>query len=304
MDVGFDSKDLAPIWNDLLGIEDDGIDIDKELEEIGKGKVKPGDLYKLGRHRLLCASSTDIESVRSLVGEEEVNVLYCDPPYNISLDYDKGFGKESKYGGKVNDSKSIAEYETFIAKTLENGLSVCSKDAHIFYYCDENYIWLVQGAFRKHKVKLKRVCLWIKNNQNPTPQTAFNKCYEPCVYGTVGRPHLSPVNNLNEVLNTEIGTGTDTIDDISNLWTSKRLNTSSYEHPTEKPPTLHERPLRRCTKPGQVVLDLFGGSGSTLIACEQLGRKALIVEMSPIFCELIIRRYEKLTGNKARKVTK
>lgn len=304
LDVGFSSKDLAPIWNELLGVENDEIDLDKELGNIKESNIKSGDLFELGSHRLICGDSTNSQIIKTLAQKDVINVLYCDPPYNISLNYDKGFGKDSKYGGKVNDSKSVAEYENFISKSLQNGLSVCNKDAHIFYYCDENYIWLIQKAFIDNKIKLKRVCIWIKNSQNPTPQTAFNKCYEPCVYGTLGSPHLSPVNNLNEVLNKEIGTGNDTIDDINNLWVTKRLNTSSYEHPTEKPPILHERPLRRCSRMGDVVLDLFGGSGSTLIACEQLGRKALIVEMDPIFCELIIRRYEKLTGKKARKVNR
>ena len=139
-----------------------------------------------------------------------------------------------------------------------------------------------------------------------TPQVAFNKAYEACVYGTIGNPYISDrLNNLTEVLNKEVDTGNRTLDDIFdifNIWLARRLPTSSYEHPTEKPPTLHEKPLRRCTRVGDSVLDLFGGSGSTLIACEQLKRKCIMAEIEPIFCDLIIRRYKNLTGGELLKV--
>ena len=106
----------------------------------------------------------------------------------------------------------------------------------------------------------------------------------------------------NEILNKEIGTGNRTADDIMDIfdiWLAKRLPGQDYEHPTSKPPTLHEKPLRRCSKINDIVLDLFGGSGSTMIACEQLKRRAYMVEIEPIFCQLIINRFEKLTGIKA-----
>lgn len=138
-----------------------------------------------------------------------------------------------------------------------------------------------------------------------TPQIAFNKLYEPCVYGTRGKPYLAPINNLNEILNKEVGTGNRAMDDVQdliNIWLAKRLPGNEYEHPTEKPPTLHEKPLRRCTKPGDRVLDSFGGSGSTLIACEQLNRIAYLSELDPIFCQLIINRYVQLTGSKAKQL--
>lgn len=305
LDVGFDSKDLSPIWKDLLGTENDDINIEEEMSKIKESRIKEGEIYQLGIHRLACGNSMDNSLVKSLAGKDKATIIYCDPPYNISLDYDKGFGNKSKYGGHVNDNKPEREYKNLIMETIENGLAVSQKDVHIYYFCDENYIWLIQQSYKDLGIKLKRVCLWVKNSQNPTSQTAFNKSYEPIVYGIIGEPFLNPINNLTEVLNKEVGTGNDTIDDIndiSNLWTIKRLPGNKYEHPTEKPVTLHEKPLMRCSKPGDVVLDLFGGSGSTLIACEQLKRKALLVEMSPVFCELIIRRFEKLTGTKAKKI--
>ncbi len=95
-----------------------------------------------------------------------------------------------------------------------------------------------------------------------------------------------------------MGTGNRTAEDVADLfdlWLARRMPTQEYEHPTAKPPTLHEKPLKRCTAAGDFVLDLFGGSGSTLIACEQLGRRALLMEHEPAFIDVIIDRYEKLT---------
>lgn len=107
-------------------------------------------------------------------------------------------------------------------------------------------------------------------------------------------------------MNKEVGTGNqglEDVQDILDIWLVKRINGSEYQHPTQKPPTLHEKALRRCSVPGDIVLDLFGGSGSTMIACEQLKRTCYLVEQEPIFVDLIIRRYEKLTGLKAKKIS-
>lgn len=305
LDVGFDDSDLSAIWDDVLEIEDDNFDIEEELSRIGEPKTKHGQLFQLGKHRLLCGDALEPKDVAKLVGNRQADMVYNDPPYNISLDYNKGIGTKGKYGGtRTKDSKSREEYKNFIQTALQNSLNVTRPKAHIFTWCDENYIGLIQETYQHLGVSPKRVCLWIKNNQNATPQIAFNKAYEPCVYGTIGKPYLSEgIRNLTEVLNKEIGSGNRLLDDIEdylNIWLVKRLPTADYEHPTEKPPTLHEKPLRRCTKPGDLVLDLFGGSGSTLIACEQLKRTAYLMEIEPIFCDLIIRRFERISNAKAK----
>ncbi len=108
--------------------------------------------------------------------------------------------------------------------------------------------------------------------------------------------------NHNEILNKEIGTGNRAVDDIIDIfdiWLAKREATSEYQHATTKPITLMEKPLKRCSKVGSSVLDLFGGGGSTLLACEQLKRKAFLCELSPVFCDVIINRWERRTNGKA-----
>ena len=106
-------------------------------------------------------------------------------------------------------------------------------------------------------------------------------------------------------MNKEVATGNRLIDDIMdlfNIWLIKRLAGNEYQHPTQKPPTLYEKSLRRCSKPGDIILDLCAGSGSLMVACEQLKRTAYLVEIEPIFCQLIVNRYEKLTNTKVKKI--
>jgi DNA modification methylase len=302
LDVGFDDSDLADIWNDALETDDDDFDVEKAVKEAQETDIKPGDLFQLGQHRLICGSSTDSEVIKRLVGDLKPTIFYSDPPYNIGLDYNKGVGRKAGYGGTTDDNKSEADYRNFLRDILATALPTLTKDAHVFMYCDQTYIGLVQSLMADYKLKNRRVCMWIKNGFNVTPKVAFNKGYEPCVYATRGKPFLSESSqNLTEVLNKDIASGNRTIDDIIDLfdvWLAKREAGQDYKHPTQKPVTLHEKPLKRCTKVSDMVLDVFGGSGSTLIACEQMKRRALLCELEPVFCQVIIDRWEALTGDK------
>ena len=305
LDVGFTQLELSEGWDDGLDLGDDDFNEEKELEASKTTTIKLGDVFQLGRHRLVCGDSQDKETLKVLMDKGKANMIYTDPIFNIALDYNKGLGGHSNYGGEINDKKSDTDYKEFLKAIFVNALDFCHSDLHFFSYCDSSYIWLVQELFKEIGIKNKRVCLWIKNGLNLTPKNAFNKMYEPCIYGTKGNPYLAPIKNLGEILNPEIGVGNRGIEDILDqldIWLEKRLPGNEYQHPTQKPHTLHERALRRCTKVNDIVLDVFGGSGSLLIACEQLNRKAYLVELNPIFCQLIINRFEKLTGLKAQLV--
>lgn len=304
---GFDDNDLSAIFADSLEVVDNEFDVEKELAKIKKPKTKPGDMFALGEHRLICGDSLDLSVVQKLVGKATIDMVYCDPIYNISLDYDGGVGGKKSYGGTVQDKKSDSEYRDFLSKSIKNALLVSKPNTHVFYWCDQKYIGLVQELFVEAGLDNKRVCLWIKGAANPVPTVAFNKTYEPCVYATRGKPYLSPVAlNLTEVLNKEFGpAGNKLLDDIidmSDIWLTKRISGQDYQHATQKPVTLHERPIKRCTKPGDTILDLFGGSGSTLMAADAMKRVCYIAEVEPIFCDLIIKRYEQSSGNKAKKI--
>lgn len=306
VDIGLDRSELQNIWAENLEVENDDFDDQKELSKIKIPKTKRGDLIALGSHRIYCGDSTNPISLERLFGKERASIVYSDPVYNLrgGVDYNKGIGGHANYGGNVNDNRTDDEYKTFIRKSIECALSVTKNDAHIFYWCDESYIWVAQTLYRELGIQNKRVCLWIKNGQNPTPNIAFNKCYEPCVYGVIGKPFISNnLKNLNEVMNKEITTGNNLLEetlDHLDVWMVKRLSGKDYSHATSKPAKLHEKAIRRCTRPREIILDSFLGSGSTLIAAEQLKRRVYGIELEPVFCDLVIKRYERLTGKKAK----
>lgn len=304
---GFDDGDLSVIFADSLEVADDDFNIDIELKKIKKPKAKLGDYYALGSHRLGCLDSANPTAVKRLVGKAKIDMVYCDPNFNIALDYNTGVGGKASYGGTINDLKPDHEYRQFLKHTMENALSVAKPNTHVYYYCDQKYIGMIQSLFSELGLNNKRVCLWIKGAANPTPGVAWNKCYEPCVYATRGKPYLSPVSlNFAEVLNKELGpSGNKLLDDIMdslNIWLAKRIPGQEYQHATQKPVTLHERPIKRCTKLGDTILDLFGGAGSTLLAADAMKRVCFMAEIEPIFIDLIIARYEHATHTKARQL--
>jgi len=304
VDIGFDQIELGKLWDKELEVADDGFDEEKEQKKIKEPLTKLGDLIIMGPHRIVCGDSTSPAVLEKLFGKYRASMVYSDPVYNINIDYGKGIGGKADYGGAVVDNRSEEAYRQLIKKSLENALAVSKSNLHVFYWSDQKYIWLMQTLYQELGIHNKRVCLWIKNGHNPTPGVAFNKCYEPCTYGTVGSPYLSEDKQaLNEVMNKEITTGNSMLGEITDLWTVKRLSGKEYEHATSKPPQLHQKAILRCTKPGDIILDSFLGSGSTLIAGDQLKRRVFGVELEPIFCDLTMRRWERLTGQKAEIIT-
>ena len=299
--VGLSDTDLSKIWDKELESCDDEFNVSEEIKKIKEPKTRKGDLIILGKHKLLCSDSTDPNAVKALFGDDRASMIYSDPNFNIGLSYDRGVGNKSHYGGEVDDNRSAEDYKEFIRKTLVNALAVSKKDVHCFYWCDEAWVWVFQTLYNELGIKNRRLNIWLKNNSSPCPNTAFNKIIEICCYGTVGSPYLcDSLKNLNEVMNKELTTGNKLFEDVTNVLAVKRLPSSEYEHPTTKPPSLHEKPIKRCSRVGDIIFDSFSGSFSTAICAEQLMRRVYSLEISEAFCDLAIRRWEKMVGKKAK----
>jgi len=306
--AGFRFDEMGGLFTDKNAVSNDKFDVEKALDEIKAPSTKPGDIYILGEHRLMCGNSQKEEDVEKLMQGELADILYCDPPYNIGLSYDKGIKPNAikkRYTNAVfSDNMSNADYTAWLIQIVNNGLEVCKKDVHVFFWCDPKFIGLVQDAFRMLGVMNKSVAFWIKDHFNPVLQMAFHRLIEPCVYGTKGSPALNnQFRNMTEILNKEVADRKifDSLMDFTDTWVVAREVSQNYVHPTQKPCTLHEKPLNRCSFPDNIVLDLFGGSGSTLMACEQMKRKARLMELDPVFCDVIVRRWEAYSGLKAVK---
>lgn len=282
LDVGFGDEELSSLW--------DNVDIIDE-QSGGRGGIKkeeviptiaPGEIVQLGNHRLMCGDATDHTHVAELMKKDKADMLYMDPDNN-------------------------QEYRATIEQSLDNALNHSKKDIHVFYWTDQTIINTIQNLYNENKIENKRVCLWIKSQSTPKPKIAFNRSYEPCVYGTRGKPYLNNnTKKLNEILNKDIESdnqGYDQLLEYFSLWLQDKKEEERRYHPQQKPLSIQERPLKRCTAPGHIVMDLFGGSGSTLIVSEQLGRKARIMEIDPVQATIIIDRWEEKTGQKAKKLS-
>ena len=304
--AGFDSLDLSNIFDDNLEITDDEFNEVKELEKARTTDIKLGDMFKLGRHYLICGDALDPNTVKKLMGDAQADLIDTDLPYNIGLSYDRGVSNKRSFGGATDDNKSDEEYRQFVKTIIQNSLAVAKKDVHCAWWCDERYVYIFQQTFKELGIDSKRLLVWVKNNQSVTPKNAFNKITEYVVYGTVGKPWLNDkIKNLHEIQNKSITTGNRVIEDILdliNIWLVKRIPGSEMDHPTEKSPTIHEKILRRCTRPGDIVLDLTAGSGSILSACEQMKRTAYLCDYEPVFVQLIINRFKKISNEKIIKL--
>jgi hypothetical protein len=206
--AGFDNIELSEIFDKDREVEEEDFNVEKELKKIKKPKTKLGDIIVLGKHRVICGDSTDPKVIKRLFGKDKASMIYSDPVYNLDINYDGGIGGKQEYGGAVKDSRTFEEYKKFLKDSLECALAVSQEDVHVFYFCDQIYIGILQELYRSLGISNKRVCIWLKNNQNPVPSVAFNKVYEPAVYGVRGKPYLAEsVTNLTEVLNKEMRTG-------------------------------------------------------------------------------------------------
>ena len=274
---------------DLTGFSDDELNalLNSEIiegqtdpDEVPEPPVEPitklGDLWILGNHRLLCGDSTSIDSVNCLMNGDQANLLLTDPPYNVA------YTCKTKDALTIeNDSMNNESFRQFLRDVYSTANSVM-KDGAVFYiwHADSEGFNFRAAAFDV-EWKVRQCLIWNKNSLVMGRQDYHWK-HEPCLYGWK--------------------------DGAAHYWGSDRCQTTvlnfnrpsrNGEHPTMKPVELFEYQIKNSSKPNDVVLDLFGGSGTTAIACEKTGRKARLMELDPKYCDVIVKRWEDFTGKKA-----
>ena len=255
--------------------------IEDEVPEVPKvAKSKLGEVYELGRHRLMCGSATDIEAVNKLVQDNKVDLIITDPPYNT--------GMQPKYDSSwmshiFADNMTREEYQNLIKDSLANMFTV-SKGKCVFYvFIDWRNVGLIKGEL-ENLMPVHNVIVWDKVVHGLGSDYKFT--YEMCVVGKKGKPEI----------NNRIGS------DYQDIWRVQRKIGRNEEHATAKPLELIKKPIIHASKEDDIVLDLFGGSGSTLIACEQTNRVCYMMELSCEYIDVIIKRWENFTGQKAVKL--
>lgn len=249
--------------------EDEVPEVDEESEPI----TKLGDIWQLGRHRLLCGDSTEAETIKAFLKEEKADLFITDPPYNV--DYQGAAGKIQ------NDSMADETFKAFLTDAFASADGVMKAGAVFYIWHADSEGYNFRGACGSVEWKVRQCLIWAKNSFVLGRQDYHWK-HEPCLYGWK--------------------------DGASHYWGNDRAQTTilefdrptkSVEHPTMKPVQLFAYQICNSSKKNDVVLDLFAGSGTTIIACEQTQRNARCVELDPKFCDVIIKRWETLTGEKA-----
>lgn len=300
MEAGFDIQ--------LTGFDDDDIILDESADvsedefdpEVPANPVtKPGDIWILGRHRLMCGDATDRQSVRTLMGPRALDLLITDPPYNVDITG----GTDDRLKIK-NDNMSEAAFTDFLTAAFSAANPFLKPGAPFYiWHADGESGYAFRAACRRVGWKIRQCLVWVKQSATLSRQD-YHWQHEPCLHGEAETdPDETPQRELEHLSGLYGWT-----DGAGHKWYGDRRQTTvvefdrparSGDHPTMKPVRLFAWQLRNSTAPGALVGDFFAGSGTTIIACEQTGRTAFCMELDPGYCDVIIRRYETLVGRKA-----
>jgi DNA modification methylase len=275
VDWGFKHIDLD-INIDKIGgnIEDD------HIPEVKESKVKRGDIWQLGEHRLMCGDSTIESDVIKLMNGQKADMVFTDPPYGVNYEggiqfTNKGVIKNNRE--KLKNDNNTEIYNKFLPVILPyvNGA--------IYMWFSDSKVFEVYGAVKSNKCEIHALIIWHKTNATYAAMNAqYKQRHEPCLYFKPKGKKLNWVGSTTE----------------STIWELKRDAQNNY-HPTQKPIALAEKAIRNHT--GNIVLDIFLGSGSTLIACEKTNRICYGMELDTKYCDVIIERWQQFTNQKATK---
>lgn len=273
--LGFDADELKNLLDPVTPTE--GLTDEDEVPEVPEEpKTKPGDIYKLGRHRLMCGDSTSIDALEKLCDGQLVDMWLTDPPYNVAYE-----GKTKDALTIKNDSMDDDQFRQFLRDSYTAADMVMKSGAVFYIWHADSEGYNFRGAAKDAGWTVRQCLIWKKSTMVMGRQDYHWK-HEPCLYGW------------------KEGAG--------HLWAADRKQTTilefdkpsrNGEHPTMKPVGLFEYQMLNNTKGGDIVLDSFGGSGTTLIAAEKNGRVARLMELDPKYCDVIVKRWEDFTGQKA-----
>ncbi len=275
-------------------------------------RCQPGDVWLLGRHKLMCGDSTKEADVAKLMGGEQAHLLLTDPPYNV--DYQGGTKDKMKI---ANDNMDDVAFVQFLLAAFNCAVQAMRPGAAFYIWHADTKGWEFRSALKEAGLTLRETLIWVKNALVLGRQD-YQWRHEPCLYGWKdGAAHYFIDDRSQSTVIEDAGVDyrkmkkDELLKLVLQLTDVSSPNTVIYEdkptkndlHPTMKPVKLMARLIKNSTRQGELVLDLFGGSGSTLIACEQINRSCCTMEFDPKYCDAILARWEKLTGKEAERIT-
>ena len=269
--TGFDPEELEDLFRDDVkgGVKEDDFDVEAELKKPTFSKA--GDLWMLGEHRLFCGDSTKPETFDLLMNGKKANLVVTDPPYNV--DYKGSAGKIK------NDSMAEDQFEQFLLAAYQQMEAAMADDASIYVFHSDSHGLAFRKAFEEAGFYLSGCCIW-KKQSLVLGRSPYQWQHEPVLFGWKKKGKHQWYTGRKE----------------STIWEFDKPK-KNKDHPTMKPIALVSYPIMNSTMTGCLVLDPFGGSGSTLIACEQTDRVCYTVELDEKFCDVIVRRYIEQVGS-------
>jgi len=266
--LGFEPAELNKLLTDSDNVKEDDFDVDAELQR--PAITKAGDVWLLGRHRLVCGDSTKPETYKALMDGKKANLVVTDPPYNVNY--------EGSAGKIKNDNMGKEAFYTFLFDAFNSMEEVMAQDASIYVFHADTEGLNFRKAFSDAGFYLSGTCIW-KKQSLVLGRSPYQWQHEPVLFGWKKKG--------------------------KHMWYSDRKQSTIWEydkpkkngdHPTMKPVALVAYPITNSSLSGCIVLDPFGGSGSTLIACEQTDRNCYTIELDEKFCDVIVKRYVEFTG--------
>lgn len=298
--IGFDDSEI----NQLLYLDEAGKLGKKDPDDIPETPVepisKPGDVWICGRHRVMCGSATDSKDMHHLLEGKPADMVFTDPPYLMnfegSLRGDGSKGHNAKHGPILNDKMSKKDGAEFLRKVCRSIKTNCAGAYYICFY-RLGIDWLLE-AMNAVGLKWRAQIIWKKNNITLS-NSDYKSIYEPIITGWADdyRPIFYGWNHAHEWFGRKNERDVWEIE-LPSVWEIPRVKKSDL-HPTMKPVELVERAILNSSRPGGSVLDLFSGSGTTLIAAERRDRRCFAMELDPRYCDVTVKRWEEFTGNKA-----
>jgi DNA modification methylase len=304
--TGYSLQEIGKFIPDGGDAEEDDYDAPEAYQAIEEPITKPGDLYTLGQHRVLCGDATRPEDIRTLMQGKRARLAVTDPPYNVNYDQKDGSPrKEPPKSGMtnnkiLNDNMSQADFKRFLDQVMARLFEACGGPVYIFMSCKE---WpRIQAAFEEAGGHWSSTIIWNKSNF-VLSRKDYHPKFEPILYGWQ-EPEAGTVPDYEPILyGWREGTQPQHLIERnkSDVWDVKKPG-KSIEHPTMKPVELIGEAIKNSSDLGDLVLDPFLGSGTTLIAADQLGRTCYGLELDPKYCDVIVQRWEKQTGQKATRI--
>jgi DNA modification methylase len=286
---GFRDDEISRILDQTLEDEEN----DEEESEVTEPRSKLGEIYELGPHRLICGDSTDPDTYKRLLGENRADMVFTDPPYNVNYKSRGAKLNDDGVGSIKNDNMDDAHFREFIDKSF-NAFFIHTKEGASFYICSgwSSYPQFLESML-KNGFQHSGVIIWVKN----VPSMGWNDYrYKHEWIARAKKPDPKSAQGI--IYGWKNGTHKFYGDNEFDVWEMPRKAVAHYLHPTEKPDWLAMRAMRNSTKRGDIILDPFGGSGSTMAAAEKVGRRACMIELDPKFCDVIRNRWERI--NKSR----